>query len=97
MIALKRVLLGIFLAAGTLGAVAAIDRLPYSPLRDDLADTLSFPGVLVARMFYPEGVHTGHGAPNWGYVVFWSNIFFYVAFWSTTLWLLRFPRKNPRA
>jgi len=96
MIALKRVLLGVLLTAGTLAAVWAINRLPYSPLRDDVTDALLFPGMLFASIFYPEGAHTGHGATNWGYVVFWGNIFFYLVLWSITLWLLRFPRKIPR-
>ena len=38
-----------------LGAGFAEKWLPYSPVRDKV--TICFPGFLIARVFYPEGVH----------------------------------------
>jgi hypothetical protein len=93
-VVLKRAILSLLLTVGTMAAIGSINRLPYSPLRDYVTDAFSLPGGLIARVFYPAGIHTDHGAPNWGYVAAWSNVVFYIALWYVILLLLRFPRKT---
>lgn len=74
---------------------AASNHLPYSPTRVAVTDALSFPGGLIAGLVYPEGVHTGHGAPNWGLLVMVSNVVVYVLFWYASLRLVRRFRSRP--
>ncbi len=60
--------------------------LPYSSARDAITDTLFLPGFLMAReVFYPAGVHTGRGAPNWGIVFLCGNLVFYSLLWFAIL------------
>jgi hypothetical protein len=63
----------------------AVGHLPYSETRDLITDSVMLPGAFVASLVYPEGVHTGHGAPNWGLLVALSNIVVYVLFWYACL------------
>jgi hypothetical protein len=97
---MKRMIVRIFLSAVlaviTIGAIEALDHLPYSLTRDRITDALSLPGGLIARVFYPAGVHTGSGAPNWGIVAAWSNVLFYLVLWFLVLSLLHFPRSKPK-
>ena len=51
-------------------------------------DALAFPGALVASLVYPEGVHTGHGAPEWALLVVISNLILYTLFWYVCLNIL---------
>ena len=89
---LKRSLL---LALG-LGLVSSVSiglagrYFPYSTTRDAITDTLSFPGGLMASLVYPEGVHTGGGAPNWGLLAAFFNFFIYTLFWYLSLQVLRY-------
>ena len=55
--------------------------LPYSHARDEITDALSVPAALITQIFYPEGVHTGKGAPQWGIVFLLSGVLFYTAMW----------------
>lgn len=48
-------------------------------------DALAFPGALVASLVYPEGIHTGHGAPGWAVLVVVSNLILYVLVWYACL------------
>src|SRR6266404_7524844 len=88
--AIIRVLLSGVLTVITIGSVSTINHLPYSTMRDRITDMLSLPGALIARVLYPEGVHTGNGAPHWGVVAALSNIFIYLVFWFLILSLLGF-------
>jgi len=83
--ATTRVLLSAIFAALTLAIAWGVSRLPYSALRDRVSDFLSWPGGLVALIFYPAGVHTGPGSPEWGRLVFWANVAFYLVFWFLVL------------
>ena len=97
---MKRKIIRAFLSGAltviTIGAIEGIDRLPYSPTLVRITDTLTLPGGLIARVFYPAGVHTGSGAPNWGIVAAWSNVIFYLMLWFLILSLLHFPRSKPK-
>ena len=92
-----RVLLSAVLTVITIEGVGTLKHLPYSITRDRITDALSLPGALIASVFYPEGVHTGSGAPNWGVVAAESNLGFYLLLWFIILSLLHFPRSKPES
>lgn len=80
-----RIILSVALAIVTVGGIALIEhQLPYSAARNHITDALSLPAFLVVRMFYPEGVHSGSGAPSWGTAFLISNIIVYSLLW----WLI---------
>jgi len=59
--------------------------LPYSRSMGVVTDALALPGGLVASVFYPEGIHTGRGAPGWAWLVMLSNLVIYVLIWYICL------------
>jgi hypothetical protein len=78
----KQLLFAIVLSMLTLFSIWKIDYLPFSAAtRAALSDALVLPGALVARLFYPEGIHTGRGSPAWAYVGAASNAVFYLIVW----------------
>jgi hypothetical protein len=83
-----RILLSIGLGYVSCWLVGRIDRLPYSPFRDQVSDALAIPGGFVAAIFYPQGVHTGSGAAAWGLVAYAANVAFYSVAWFVVLVLL---------
>ena len=82
-------LLSIVLGVLTLFGVGALNHLPYSPIRDSFSDALTFPGGLVASLFYPEGIHTGHGSPAAAYVAFAANGLVYALLWFLSIQIIR--------
>ena len=58
---------------------------PPNQTTGTIFDALAFPGALVASVVYPEGVHTGHGAPGWAPLVVISNLALYALFWYVCL------------
>lgn len=52
-------------------------------------DMLALPGALVASLIYPQGVHTGMGAPVWATVVILSNLIIYILLWYSALKVAR--------
>jgi hypothetical protein len=62
---------------------------PPSATTGAIFDALSFPGALASSLIYPEGAHTGHGAPGWAWFVLFSNLFFYILFWYICLHIVR--------
>lgn len=92
--------MSLLLGGLTVAAAACAERwLPYSSLRDSITDAIALPGFLIARVFYPAGVHTGGGAPNWGVVFLCSNFVFYSLLWLAILvggHILRTRAGNPR-
>ena len=66
--------------------------LPYSEAKDRILDALTVPGALIAGIAYPQGVHTGLGAPLFGLWAMVANLAVYIAFWYLCLWLLRYFR-----
>ncbi|MDQ2842805.1 MAG: hypothetical protein M3Y72_17550 [Acidobacteriota bacterium] len=80
---------GLLLDALTVGIIGlAGSKLPYSPLRDEITDAASLPAMLIARIFYPEGVHTGGGAPTWGIAFLGAGVLFYAVVWFGILSLI---------
>ena len=77
-----RILLGLLFAAISVGSIRfCATKLPYSHTRDEITDALSVPAVLIAQTVYPEGVHTGRGAPRSGIVFLCSDVLFYTVLW----------------
>ncbi len=71
------------------------NHLPYSKTRDAITDALMLPGGFVAGLVYPEGIHTGRGAPGWAVLAMVSNLFVYAAFWYVCLRVIgHFRRKQ---
>jgi hypothetical protein len=90
--AIRGLLLGVltFWIAGAAGSM-----LPYSQLRDTITDAASIPALLITRIFYPEGIHTGGGAATWGIAFFGAGILFYGVIWFCILLLAdRWSRKK---
>ena len=84
-IRIGRLLLSLLGAIFTLLIAWGVSRLPYSTFRDRVDDFLTLPGALIARVFYPAGVHTGSGAPHWGDLVLWGNVATYTVLWFAVL------------
>jgi hypothetical protein len=80
--------LSLVLSLLTLLAIGAIDRLPYSPIRDSISDALKYPGALVSSPLYPEGIHTGTGSPRWVYAAVGGNLLFYAVVWFLIMLLI---------
>jgi hypothetical protein len=79
---LGRLFVGLVLGALTVGLISfCATKLPYSPIRDRITDAASVPALLLAQIVYPEGVHTGKGAPRWGIVFLCSGVLFYTVVW----------------
>jgi hypothetical protein len=87
---------GLFLGVLTFWIFGVAGRmLPYSQLRDSITDAASIPAILITRMFYPEGVHTGGGAATWGIAFLGAGILFYGVMWFCILLLAdRWGRKK---
>jgi len=83
---LGRLFVGLILGALTVGLISfCAAKLPYSPTREQITDAASVPGALIAQIVYPEGVHTGKGAPRWGTVFLCSGVLFYTVVWFVIL------------
>ena len=76
-----RILLAMALGAASSILIGLAKHLPYSETRDAITDGLTLPGGFIASLVYPEGIHTGHGAPNWALLAGTSNVIVYVLFW----------------
>lgn len=81
----RRLLLALALGIATSFLIGLASHLPYSETRDAITDALTLPGGFIASLVYPEGVHTGKGAPNWGLLAMISNVIVYVVFWYACL------------
>jgi uncharacterized membrane protein len=75
----------------TWGALALVEtELPHSRILDNIVEAAFLPALLIAGIFYPEGVHTSRGAPYFGYVLLGFFILFYMLVWFVILsWLNR--------
>jgi hypothetical protein len=81
----KRLLVSVALGLATFFELAGISNsLPYDMV-GWLTDALSLPGLVVGRLLYPAGVHTGGGAPYWGWVFLASSTAFYGVLWYVVL------------
>lgn len=81
----RRLLLSLALGIATSFLVGLTKYLPYTETRDAITDALTLPGGFIAGLIYPEGIHTGHGAPNWALLAGVSNFVVYVFFWYACL------------
>ncbi|MBZ5552405.1 MAG: hypothetical protein LAO21_06770 [Acidobacteriia bacterium] len=68
--------------------------LPYSHARDSIVDAFATPGAWIAGLVYPQGVHTGRGAPNWGFAVLGLNFIVYILFWYCCLQVVAYFRRR---
>ena len=84
----------LLLGLATALLISAALRLPYSPTRDAITDALTLPGGLFAGAFYPQGIHTGAGSPNWALLAIIGNLIAYTLFWYIVLEVLN---RRPRA
>jgi hypothetical protein len=86
-----RLVVSLVLGGMTWGIVVlGATKLPYNHIIVDITDVASVPVVAIARIFYPEGAHTGGGVPYFGYVLLSSGILFYALVWFVILsWLNR--------
>jgi len=91
--AFTSVLLGCLLVSG---AAFPEKWLPIGA-RETISDAVALPGLLIARIFYPAGVHTAGGAPEWGAVFLVSSVLFYSLLWFAVLTLANLPRRRARA
>lgn len=74
---LKRTLLSLSLGVAT---GLAISWMPYA-----LSDALAMPGALLASVIWPEGIHTGYGAPGWAIGAVLANVMVYALAWYLIL------------
>src|SRR5882762_5902818 len=81
----RRLLLSLAFGIATSFLIGLTKHLPYSETRDAITDGLTLPGGFIAGLVYPEGIHTGHGAPNWALLAGVSNVIVYVLFWYACL------------
>lgn len=79
----KKILLwAVLLGAATSVMIGLAETfLPNSGVKGIVIDALALPGAFIAGFYYTEGLHTGRGAPSWGYVVIALNFVVYVLFW----------------
>lgn len=75
----------------------ALSHLPYSEARDRLRDLATLPGGWFGGLFYPEGVHTGSGAPQFLVLAYLTNIATYSLVWFLILVWVRRWRRGRRA
>jgi hypothetical protein len=68
--------------------------LPYSEPKDRIIDALTVLGALIAGIAYPQGVHTGLGAPLFGLWAMVANLAVYTVFWYVCLQLIRYSRRK---
>lgn len=74
--------------------IGMANYLPYSAARDAITDGLTLPGGLIADVVYPEGVHTGSGAPNWALMAGSLNLVIYILFAYILLRVTRYFRRR---
>jgi hypothetical protein len=88
-----RLVVSLVLGGLTWGVLAVGQaKLPHTPVLDVILEAGIFPALVIAGVFYPEGAHTGRGAPYFGYVLLVVGILFYALLWFVILsWLSR-PR-----
>jgi hypothetical protein len=89
-----RIGLSVLLSGICLGGFRLFDRfLPRGAAALGIADVLAMPGFWLARIFYPDGVHTGGNAPyRWVVVLIGSLVIFYSLVWFLILSLLNRSR-----
>lgn len=93
----RRLVFAILLTLLTLAALAtAKDHLAYDSSGAAIFDTLLLPGAFAANIVYPQGIHTGYGAPGWARLVVFSNLAFYILVWYAVLSVVALMRNRQR-
>src|SRR6266481_413695 len=73
-----RIVLSVALGCAATEGLYLIDKFgPYSSIRDRITDVLTFPGLIIARLFYLVGGHIGSGSSELWWAFFLGNSFFY--------------------
>jgi hypothetical protein len=90
----RRLLLSLALGIATSFLIGLTKHFPYSETRDAITDALTLPGAFIASLVYPEGIHTGHGAPNWALLAGASNVIVYVLSWYACLTIIGYIRES---
>jgi hypothetical protein len=95
---MKKIVLWAFLLGVTTSVVIGLAEtyLPDASTKGCIIDALALPGAFIAGFYYTEGIHTGHGAPNWGGAVIALNFLVYVFFWLLVLTMARNYKKYRR-
>ena len=74
------------LGIATSAVIGLLDTyLPYSETKIRVMDAVAVLGALLAGLAYPQGVHTGRGAPWFGFWAMAANFAIYVTFWYVCL------------
>jgi hypothetical protein len=93
---MRRLILSVALGFATSAVIGlANEYVPYSGFRVRVLDALTLPGAIIAGLAYPQGIHTGRGAPTFGIWAMAANFVVYVAFWYVCLRVVgRIRRKS---
>ena len=78
-----------------IGALKSI--LPPNQTTDTIFDAFALPGALISGLVYPQGPHTGPGAPRWpgwALMVLISNLIVYALIWHICLRIIRRLRQK---
>jgi len=93
----RPLLVSLALGIATFVVIGVVDTyLPYSEAKIRVIDAATVTGALIAGLVYPEGVHTGRGAPLFGLWAMVANLAVYTVFWYVCLLLARMWRNSPR-
>ena len=79
----------------TMLAIGAVDRLPFSSMRDWIHDVLTWPGGILAGLVFPQGLHTGRGSIGWVYLAIALNVLVYWIVWYFLIRIVKKVRTNP--
>jgi len=90
-----RLIVSLILGGMTYGTLVLGEaKLRYSSVFHGVTEIGLSPALLIAAIFYPEGGHTGGGAPYFGYVLIGCGIIFYATVWFVIVsWVNRRGRR----
>jgi hypothetical protein len=87
-----RIVLSVVLGCAATEGLYLIDKFgPYSSIRDRITDVLTFPGLIIARLFQFVGIHTGGASADLWWAFFLGNSFFYAVLCYFILDVLHLP------
>lgn len=91
-----RLVVSIILGGMSMGVIIlAATKLPPTRIIDEIAEVAGLPALWIGAIFFPEGIHTGSGAPYFIYVSIGGGIFFYAVMWFVILsWLSSRVRRS---
>ena len=87
-----RIVLSVAFGCAATEGLYLIDKFgPYSSIRDRVTEILTFPGLIIARLFYLVGRHIGSGSSELWWAFFFGNSFFYAVLCYVMLDILHLP------